>query len=115
MPAGATENRLRRKTFVIVMAVEGAAAAYPLPNVSEADVIQDVVGDQPIVVTATQDSIAAYFRGVSGEVVTFEPAGSRHLRAPGSRWNRSTGHAIDGRHVGRIAPKHDCSPAERRL
>lgn len=101
VPAGAaTDNRLHPKTLVIGVSVEGAAAAYPLPIVSEADVIHDVVGDQPIVVTATQNSIAAYFRRVSGEVVTFEPAGPRHLRARGSRWNRSTGHAIDGPHHG---------------
>lgn len=95
------DDRLHPKTLVIGVTAGEAAKAYPLPRVVEAGVVNDSVGDRPVVVApAPGDTLVAYERTVDGEVRAFEPVDDEQLRADGSRWRRSTGRAVDGPHEG---------------
>ena len=95
------DDRLHPKTVVIGVTAGDAATAYPLPAVQAADVVNDAVGDRPVVVAAAPgDTLVAYERAVDGDVLRFAADGDRHLRAGGSRWRRSTGRAVDGHHEG---------------
>ena len=86
---------------MIGVAAAGAARAYPLERVLEAGVVNDTVGDRPVVVTTTAaDSLVAYVRRVDGDVVAFESDDTDHLAGGGSRWRRATGEAVDGPHEG---------------
>jgi hypothetical protein len=93
---------LTERTLVVGVIHEGVARAYPFAVVIEAGVITDSVGGRPVVVTtAPGGGLVAYDRRVDGEVLGFEAAGDRHLLGGGSRWERSTGRAVDGPHAGR--------------
>jgi hypothetical protein len=88
---------LESRTLVVGIEHEGTATAYPFGAVREAGVVNDRVGDLPVVVTHTPaDSMAAYVRRIDGETVTFEPDGNRFVTAAGSRWERETGRAVGG-------------------
>jgi hypothetical protein len=39
--------------------------------------------------------MSAFERRVNGEVLVFENAGDRHIRAGGSRWEKLSGRALD--------------------
>ncbi|WP_435194456.1 DUF3179 domain-containing protein [Natronomonas sp. EA1] len=105
------DERLHPKTQVIGVATEDAARAYPLDAVLRAGVVNDTVGDRPVVVTTHGEaSLVAYIRTVDGETLTFERDGDS-LVAGGSRWNPATGVALDGPHEGtRLEPANDVSP-----
>ena len=91
------DDRLHPKTRVLGVEREGTARAYPRPAVVEAGVVEDRVGDLPVVVTAGPDgTLAAYDRRVDGRVLSFAPAQDGTLRAGGSRWDRLTGRALEG-------------------
>ncbi|MFB6206596.1 MAG: DUF3179 domain-containing protein [Haloglomus sp.] len=107
-----SDDRLHPKTMVVGVSRDGAAVAYPLDAVQEAGVINDVVGGFPVVVAATEaGTLVAYSRRVDGETLTFERAGTDHLRAGGSRWRITTGTAVDGPHQGTTLTKaNDASP-----
>ncbi len=91
------DDRLEPKTWVIGVATDDAATAYPFDRVSDAGVVNDTVGDLPVVVTATgQDSLSAFDRRVDGRTLEFETAGEGRMRAGGSTWTRTTGIAQDG-------------------
>lgn len=95
------DDRLHPKTLVIGVTAGESAKAYPLPRIGAAGVVNDTVGDRPVVVAgAPGDTLVAYDRTVDGEVLTFEAADDERLRAGGSRWRRSTGRAVDGPHEG---------------
>jgi hypothetical protein len=90
----------------------GEAVAYPFEAVQEAGVVNDRVGDLPVVVAATSGgSLVAYERVVGGETLRFAVVDDRHLRAGGSRWARTTGRAVDGPHEGtRLVRASERSP-----
>ncbi len=95
------DDRLHPKAEVIGVAADGEATAYPLETVKAEGVVNDAVGDRPVVVTTTpSDSLVAYVRVVDGAVVSFEAADDAHLAAAGSRWQRVSGEAVDGPHQG---------------
>lgn len=96
-------GELHPKTSVIGVTSGGTARAYPLEAVRTADgVVNDTVGDLPVVVAASeQGTLVAYERTVGGETLTFEKDGG-HLAAGGSRWDRLTGRAVDGPHSGTV-------------
>lgn len=107
-----SDGQLHPKTLVIGVASDGAAKAYPFGVVQEHDVIDDTVGDFPVVVATGPDgTLVAYEGRVDGTTLEFEPAGDAHVRAGGSRWDRTTGRAVDGPHRGsRLEPATDLSP-----
>jgi hypothetical protein len=100
------------RQFVVGVTADGVARAYPFDVVTAASVVNDTVGDQPVVVTVTPgQSLVAYERTVDGTVLSFEPAGDAHLRAGGSRWERTTGRAVDGPFEGqRLVAANDDEP-----
>jgi hypothetical protein len=108
----AGDDGLHPRTLVIGVTADGIARAYPLNVVRERAVINDRVGDLPIVVTITPArTLVAYRRSVDDTVLEFTPAGDGHMRAAGSRWERASGRAIDGPHEGdRLEPATDTSP-----
>jgi hypothetical protein len=97
---------LGSRTLVAGVDHGGVARAYPFPVVREVDVVNDRVGGLPVVVAlAPGGALVAYERRVDGETLRFFGADERHLRAGGSRWERTTGRAVDGPYEGRrLAP-----------
>jgi hypothetical protein len=96
-----SEDGLFGRSLVVGVEHDGTARAYPFETVEQAGVVNDRVGDLPVVVTTTAGgSMAAHVRRVDGEVFTFEVADERRLTAGGSRWDRTTGRAIDGPYEG---------------
>ena len=92
---------LTERTLVAGVDHDGVARAYPFFEVRKADVVNDRVGGLPVVVAlAPGGSLVAYERRVEGETLRFVPADERHLRAGGSRWERTTGRAVDGPYEG---------------
>ncbi len=94
-------DRLHPKTQVIGVATDDASRAYPFETVESERVINDRVGELPVLVAAAPDgTLVAYDRRVGGTTLEFEPGDDRHMRADGSRWRISTGRAVDGPHEG---------------
>ncbi|MFB6299952.1 MAG: DUF3179 domain-containing protein [Halobacteriales archaeon] len=93
---------LHPKAPVLGIVSNGAAKAYPLERVKTAGVINDTVGDLPVVVTVAADdrTLVGYIRRIDGAIVRFERASETHMRANGSRWKITTGQAVDGPHAG---------------
>ena len=92
---------LTERTLVAGVEHEGVARAYPFSEGRAADVVNDRVGGLPVVVAlAPGGSLVAYERRVEGETLRFASADDRHLRAGGSRWERTTGRAVDGPYAG---------------
>ena len=104
-PLGALEwgdARLRRRAVVVGVVDDGVARAYPLSAVEYDAPVNDVVGDQPVVVAVGRDrTLYAYDRRVAGRRLRFRgtPADGV-VRAGGSRWRIDTGEAIDGPYDG---------------
>jgi hypothetical protein len=90
-----------QRTLVIGISDGSAARAYPFDIVSERDVVTDTVGDIPVVVAITPDgTLVAYDRRIEGTERTAVSAGDQYLAIAGSRFERSTGVAIDGPYEG---------------
>ncbi len=95
------DDRLHPKTQVIGVATETAAKAYPFERVAAEGVVNDTVGDLPVVVAAgAAETLSAFERTVDGTVLEFEPDGEDRMRAGGSSWTRTTGRAVDGPYKG---------------
>jgi hypothetical protein len=94
------DDRLHPKTPVVGVATDAVARAYPFPAVRDAGgVVNDRVGDLPVVVAAADNTLYAYVRRVDGETLTFSRDGDA-LAAGGSRWTVASGRAVDGPHEG---------------
>jgi hypothetical protein len=99
----AGSDGLYPKALVIGVSAGDRSRAYPFAAVSAADVVNDVVGGRPVVVTVSPgQTLVAYDRRTDGETLTFEPAGGDRMAAGGSRWARATGRAVDGPHEGTV-------------
>jgi hypothetical protein len=94
------DDRLPPKVEVLGVRAGGEAVAYPRPAVERAGVVNDRVGDRPVVVTAAAGTLSAFWRQVDGRSLRFRPTADGAMRAGGSRWSRTTGHALDGPHRG---------------
>jgi hypothetical protein len=107
---GGTDDRLPRGTRVYGVANGGEAVAYPREAVRAAGgVVQDRVGDRPVVV-ATGPTLHAYDRRVDGRTLSFSPAGDGRLRGGESEWLVATGRAVSGPYEGRrLRPAGDGS------
>lgn len=94
------DERLYVKEFVIGVEHEGEAVAYPYRLLSETPVVNDQVGDLPVVVIFNPRTAAGlvYTRSVDGRALTFEAEGEDHLRdlETGSLWDLHTGRALSG-------------------
>jgi len=97
-----TDGTLQRRTLVVGVSTDAAVRAYPFPAIDEEGVVNDEVGNLPVVVTVTPDgTLGAYDRRVDGDRLTFSAADAQTLAAGGSTWERTTGRALDGPHEGR--------------
>ena len=105
-------GELHPKAEVIGIVHDGVARAYPFDAVASEGVINDRVGDLPVVVTVDAgDALVAYERRVDGDELTFESVGTDAMRAGGSEWRRATGEALDGLHEGTQLPRaNEASP-----
>jgi hypothetical protein len=106
------DGKLHPKTMVVGVSADGRARAYPFPVVTERGVVNDRIGDLPVVVAPSPDgTLVAYDRRIDGRPYQFEAGDDRHLVAAGSRWRRTTGEAVDGPHEGRtLAAANDHPP-----
>jgi hypothetical protein len=96
------DDRIHPKTIVLGVSHRGVTRAYPLPTVLDTGVVNDIVGDLPVVVAADPaDRLAAYDRRMDGRVLWFSRAGPSLLDAGGAVWNTTTGRAVTGPHAGR--------------
>jgi hypothetical protein len=94
------DDRLQPKVEVLGVRAGGEAVAYPRPAVERAEVLNDRVGGRPVVVTAAEGTLSAFWRQVDGRALRFRPTADGTMRAGGSRWSRTTGAALDGPHRG---------------
>ena len=95
---------------VIVMDINGDARAYPLQIMTWHEIVNDTIGDIPVVVTFCPlcNSAIAFERVVDGEPVEFGVSGLlrnsdliMYDRTDESLWQQFTGEAIVGNHVGK--------------
>ncbi len=98
----APDAPIHPKTRVLGVTAGETARAYPEPAIAAAGgVVNDVVGDRPVVVaTGPGETLVGYERRLDDEVLDVARADPRHLRADGSRWRLGTGEAVDGPHQG---------------
>jgi hypothetical protein len=95
------DGELHPKTLVVGVRAGGVARAYPFPVVVDAGVVNDRIADLPVVVADAPDgTLVAYDRRVGGDLLAFEAGDDSHLVAGGSRWERTTGLAVDGPYDG---------------
>ncbi len=97
---GSYDDRLHPKAWVLGVATDDAARAYPFGTVSErGGLVTDRVGDLPVAVATSGDSLVAYDRRVDGQTLPVERDGDE-LLAGDSRWNVVSGRALDGPYEG---------------
>jgi hypothetical protein len=94
------DDRLPPRELVLGVTAPEATTAYPLSVLRETGVIEDRVGNLPVVVAA--DPLpAAYVRVVDGDVLSFSGGVENgRVRGGGSTWSLATGAALDGPHEG---------------
>ncbi|KAB1188271.1 MULTISPECIES: DUF3179 domain-containing protein [Haloferax] len=105
------DTRLSNRELVVGVRDGTVTRAYAETRVRWAGVVNDTVGDLPVVVTTAPGyTLVAYDRRVAGEVVHFDRE-EDVLVGGGSRWNVQTGHALDGPHDGeRLHRANEYSP-----
>ena len=97
---GSYDDRLHPKALVLGIATDSVARAYPFETVDDrGGLVSDRVGDLPVAVATTEDSLVAYDRRIDGETRAFKRDGDT-LAAAGSRWDVVAGRAVDGPHGG---------------
>lgn len=108
---GDIDPRLDPNLTVVGVVFRGAARAYPADRVADVGVVNDCLNGLPVVVASRSgDEPVAYVRGVDGQTVRFDRAGE-YLVAGGSRWEITSGHAVDGPHEGtKLTQANDRSP-----
>lgn len=92
------DDRINPKTQVLGITHDGSAKAYPLPVVRERGLVNDTVGDLPVVVTVGPDetSLFGFVRRADGETLSFERTNPRRMTGGGSTWSVTSGEALDG-------------------
>jgi hypothetical protein len=99
------------RTLVVGVSNGSETRAYPFGVVSERGVVTDSVGGLPVVVTATPDgTLVAYERRLDGTERSVTAAGERYIEIDGSRFERSSGRAIDGPYEGRRLERANDDP-----
>ena len=104
-----TDNRLPNKSLVIgiqIPARNGTTQfrAYPLTHFAETAVINDMLGEVPLLIFHDKASFATavFKRNVGKDVRTFSPQASHFVEDnTGTRWNTITGEATSGKDKGK--------------
>jgi hypothetical protein len=87
------DNRLKPKTMVLGLDVAGASKAFPLDVLRRVRVVNDRLGDTPVLVVhqPPSDTTTAFLARSGGKTLTFEAANAEASalvdRETGSRWN----------------------------
>ncbi len=96
------DNRLPTKQFVVGVALEDEAVAYPFSVLSLEPVVNDEIGDTPVLVVFGEDqlSTAVFDRQVGDQTLTFSLSDPARLTLTdaetGSTWQGLTGMATGG-------------------
>jgi hypothetical protein len=96
------DDRLKPKTMVLGVDVEGASKAFPLEALRQVRVVNDAIGGKPVLVVhqPSSDTTTAFVARARGRALTFDAAnaGATALvdRETGSRWN-AYGACVTGR------------------
>lgn len=95
------DDRLDPKAIVYGVAAGGAAVAYPESTLGDAGLVQDTVGEVPVLLVRdpTDGSVAAFDRRVDRTTLRFERTGTALVDGDGDRWN-FRGQALEGPHEG---------------
>ena len=96
------DDRLYTKEFVVGVESANSAVAYPFSVLNNEPVVNDSVGDTPVLVVFEKDSATAvvHSRIVNGQTLTFTGGDSPLTLVDaetGSVWDGISGMAIDGR------------------
>ena len=96
------DDRLKPKTMVLGLDVEGASKAFPLEALRQVRVVNDLLGGKPVLVVhqPTSDTTTAFVARSGGKTLTFEAANAEASalvdRQTDSRWN-AYGECVSGR------------------
>ncbi len=89
------------ENFVIGVTVAGQAKAYPYHEVASRRLVEDQLGDLPILVWAQDDDYRVFLRRVEQEVLHFEwNEGNLVDKETGTRWDPRLGLARNGEYEG---------------
>jgi hypothetical protein len=89
------------REFVIGLVLAGQTKAYYYTDAETAGVINDVLGDVPVVLWVSGESFHAYVRQVAGRTLTFRAEGEMLIdTATDSTWDPVRGVAKSGPHKG---------------
>ena len=103
-PADVTyhDDRLRPKTMVLGLDVNGASRAYPLESLRSTRIVNDTLGGKPVIIVhqPRSDTTTAFVARVGKQTLTIASANSDATeltdRETGSKWN-SYGECVAGR------------------
>jgi hypothetical protein len=101
------DDRLQTKQFVMGVALDDEAVAYPWSVLSSEPVVNDIAGDTPVLVVFGEDSATSvvFERLLDGQILTFSLSLPDELTLTdaetGSTWDGLTGQAIEGPLVGK--------------
>ena len=96
------DDRLRPKTMVLGLDVEGASKAFPLDALRRDRVVNDRLGGMPVLVVhqPTSDTTTAFVARAGGKTLTFDAADAEASslidHETGSHWN-AYGSCVSGR------------------
>ena len=96
------DDRLKPKTMVLGVDVEGASKAFPLDALRLVRVVNDVIGGKPVLVVhqPSSDTTTAFVARANGKALNFEAANAEASalvdRETGSHWN-AYGACVSGR------------------
>jgi len=96
--AGSGGARLT-ENFVVGIALAEHAKAYPFPSLAERVVVNDTIGEFPIVLHTDPETktVKSYLRDIGGRLLTFDLAGQRMRdRETGTLWDPVRGRAVEG-------------------
>lgn len=94
VPAVASRFVLEQMAVVVDFGTE--AAAYPIPSVREAGVVNDRVAGVPLAVWSDQQRWAVFSRLVDDTILELRLEGERLLDQEGTAWNPVSGAAVSG-------------------
>jgi hypothetical protein len=87
------DSRLKPKTMVLGVDVDGATKAYPLDALRRVRIVNDVLGGKPVLVVhqPSSDTTTAFVARAAGRTLTFDAENAEASalldRETGSRWN----------------------------
>jgi hypothetical protein len=99
------DDRLETKEFVVGVAIEDVAKAYPFRQLNEKPVVNDELNGQPLLVVFDPESGtgAVFGRAIEGQVLSFQletPGGLEQARLvddeTGTIWSAFTGKGLEG-------------------